>query len=251
MPEFYNAIYLSPHLDDVALSCGGQIFTQTAAGQSVLIVTIMAGDPPVATLSDFAHSLHERWELIADAVARRRMEDIASCRVLGADYVHWTTPDSIYRLHPVTGEPIYFSEADIFGAVHPAEADMVDKLAQQMMTLPGSGRILAPLAVGHHVDHTLTRAAAERVWGPGLLYYEDYPYASEPGALDAVLPADHTVWQAEVILLSEAALQARVESIAAFASQLSTFFNNYSDLVRQVEEHMRRVGGERVWRQAS
>jgi hypothetical protein len=179
------------------------------------------------------------------------MEDMASCRVLGADYVHWTTPDCIYRPHPVTGEPMYFSEADIFGAVHPAEADMVDKLAQQMMTLPGSNQIFAPLAVGHHVDHTLTRAAAEHTFGPGLLYYEDYPYASEPGALDTVLPADRAGWQAEVVLLSEAALQAKIESIAAFASQLSTFFNNHSDLARQVKEYIQRVGGERVWRRLS
>ncbi|MEZ4728018.1 MAG: PIG-L family deacetylase [Caldilineaceae bacterium] len=46
MPSVYDAIYLSPHLDDVALSCGGQIFGATRTGQRVLIVTITAGDPP-------------------------------------------------------------------------------------------------------------------------------------------------------------------------------------------------------------
>ena len=49
----YDTIFLAPHLDDVVLSCGGQIFLETEAGNSVLVVTIMAGDPPQRTLTTF------------------------------------------------------------------------------------------------------------------------------------------------------------------------------------------------------
>ena len=45
-------LYLSPHFDDAALSCGGQIATFTAAGQSVLVVTITGGDPPADARAD-------------------------------------------------------------------------------------------------------------------------------------------------------------------------------------------------------
>ena len=68
MRTHYDAIYLAPHLDDAALSCGGQIYQLTAVGKQVLIVTIIAGDPPQNVVySDFARELHERWELAEHA----------------------------------------------------------------------------------------------------------------------------------------------------------------------------------------
>src|SRR5688500_5967071 len=91
-PEVYDWIYFSPHLDDVALSCGGQIYTATQAGERVLIVTVTAGDP-VAPVSTYAASLHSRWKLVTDATQVRREEDLAACAILGADAIHWTVPD--------------------------------------------------------------------------------------------------------------------------------------------------------------
>ena len=251
MRSYYDAIYLSPHLDDAAYSCGGRIFTQTAAGRSVLVVTIMAGDPPAEPLSDYARLHHERWQLVADTAAQRRAEDVAACRILGADYLHWQVPDCIYRLHPETGEPLYVTRDDIFGAIHPAEWPLQERLSQQMAGLPDHGRIFSPLAAGHHVDHQLVRAAAERRLGTDLLYYEDYPYAYLPGALAAVIPPGNDEWQAEVLPLAEATIQARIDAIAAFASQLSTFFNGRTDLEKQIKDYVHQVGGERVWRRRS
>lgn len=252
----YDAIYLSPHLDDAALSCGGQIFLRTAAGQSVLVVTITAGDPPLASVSDYAQSLHERWALATGAVAARRAEDLAACRRLGADALHWDVPDCIYRLHPVTGQPFYRSDVDIFDCLHPEEIGLVDDLADRMRGLPPAGRIVAPLTADHrvnaehagrHVDHQLTRRAAERAFGDRLWYYEDYPYAQEPGALDGVLSARAGEWQAEVTPLTADALAAKIEAILAFRSQLSTFWRNRAELEQQVVGYSERVGGERVW----
>ncbi len=40
----YEHIYLSPHLDDVALSCGGRIVKQRSKGENVLVVTVFTGD---------------------------------------------------------------------------------------------------------------------------------------------------------------------------------------------------------------
>lgn len=248
MRDYYDVIYLSPHLDDAAYSCGGRIFTQTAAGQSVLIVTVMAGDPPSGPFSEFARLHHERWQLVADAAAGRRAEDVAACRILGADCLHWQVPDCIYRLHPETAEPLYVTRDDIFGAVHPAEWELQARLSQQMAGLPNHGQLFTPLTAGHHVDHQIVRAAAEHRFGTDLLYYEDYPYAQLPEALAAVIPAGSAEWQADVLPLTEAAVQARVEAMATFASQLGTFFNGRADLEKQIGDYVRQVGGERVWR---
>ena len=250
MKNYYDYLYLSPHLDDVALSCGGQIYQQTAMGKSVLIVTSMAGDPPLAQFSTYIQSLHERWELATDAAAARRAEDLAACQILGADAYHLTIPDCIYRYDDQVQRFMYLSDEDIFGDVHQAEAGLVDALTTQLAQLPMRGRVLAPLTIGHHVDHLLVRAAAKRAFGSHISYYEDYPYAQQPGKLEALFAAQTEQWHSETIRLSEAAIQAKLEAILAFRSQFSTFFTDRADLERQVRGYAQLVGGERVWMRA-
>lgn len=246
MHSNYDAIYLSPHLDDATLSCGAQIFDRTHAGQRVLIVTIMAGSPRLDIRSAYIESLHERWELAGDAAAARREEDIEACRIVGADFLHMEAPDCIYRLDPATGAPFYVSDTDIFGDVHPAETELAMQLAVQFRSLPSAASIYAPLTVGHHVDHLLVRAAAERVWLGGVAYYEDYPYVQQPEKLARVLGEDAS-WRAKVIPVSDAAMAAKFDAIWAFRSQLSTFFGSREDMEEQVGGYTRKLGGERIW----
>lgn len=244
----YHSIYLSPHLDDATLSCGGQIFQQSAAGRRVLVVTITAGDPPVDTLSAYARSLQERWALESNAVAARRAEDYAANAILGADTLHWSVPDCIYRLDPITQIPFYVSDADIFGEVHPTEAHLVNQLAAQIQALPACDQLYVPLTIGHHVDHLLTRAAAEAAGGSPRVYYEDYPYAQQPGALERVIPPGSSHWQSQSTPLTAAARHAKIEAILAFRSQISTFWRDRADLEGQVGGYAQQVGGERLWR---
>ena len=247
MQLYYDSIYLSPHPDDAALSCGGQIFAATAVGQSVLIVTIMAGSPPPGRLSDFAGSLHKRWELAADVIAARRREDIAACNILGADHQHWTIPDCIYRRHPETGKPLYPTWNDVIRAIHPAEQPLVGQLARQIACLPDHARMIAPLAAGNHVDHQLARQAAELAAPSGLFYYEDYPYVRDANSLAAAIAPGASDWQAQVVPLRAADIAGKAAAVAAFASQVSTFFNGRSDLEQQINNYARQVGGERLW----
>ena len=78
-----NWIYLSPHLDDVALSAGGLLWEQERTGEQVSVWTICAGDPGPEPISPFAETLQNRWRVGRDAVAIRRSEDVQSCAVLG------------------------------------------------------------------------------------------------------------------------------------------------------------------------
>ena len=253
-PLTYDWIYFSPHLDDVALSCGGQIYKATQAGERVLVVTITAGDP-VAPISTYAASLHNRWELVADATAARREEDLAACAILGADALHWTVPDCIYRVDS-QGLPFYVDDAGIFGPVAPAEIEMVEELCRQMRALPPAQHLVAPLAAGNHVDHQLTRLAAELAFSPDKFsYYEDYPYAQQPGKLAQVIEAQpkdsrgiERVWVAETVTLDAVALRIKYAAVTAFRSQLSTFFSDQADLERQIGGYAAMVGGERRWR---
>lgn len=244
----YHTLYLSPHLDDAVLSCGGQIAQQTAAGLPVLIVTLMAGDPPARPLSAFAQKLHDRWQLdAATAVAARRAEDTAACGLLRADFQHWDIPDCIYRTDPATDTALYNGDGDIFGPVHPADRQLAAELATRLAQLPTATAIYIPLTVGHHVDHQLTRLAAE-LWPTStpIFYYEDYPYARRAGAVTAAL-GDPNQWQAQVIPLTAEALARKCAAIAAYQSQLSTFFRDTADLEAQVGDYATQVGGERLW----
>lgn len=245
--ETVDFIYLSPHLDDAGLSCGGQIYQQAQAGASVLVVTLMAGDPPAGELPALAQQLHQRWAVAADSAAARRQEDAASCRLLGCDYLHLDLPDAIYRRHPETGRPFYATIEAIFDRVDEADRDvMLPRITQLLAGLPEAGQIFCPLTVGNHVDHQLTRLAVEQVGLAPLWYYEDYPYAHQPGAVEAALePA--AGWRSKQIPLSEAALQARIEAIAAYASQISSLFAGQQEMAEQVAGYAARVGGERLW----
>lgn len=247
----YDLLYLSPHLDDAALSCGGQIVQHTQAGRRVMIVTVTAGEPALdATghISDYARSLHDRWDLLADAVAGRRAEDVAACAILGADFLHLDLADCIYRMHPETGQPFYVSDADLFGPVHAAEEGVVAWLAGQFEALPRAEQIVVPLGVGNHVDHQLTRQAAERVWGvAGLIYYEDYPYAQKSGAVETIVGGQSGRWRSQAIPLTPTALAAKIQSILAFRSQISTFWSDEADLRVQVAGFAAQGGGEKNW----
>jgi LmbE family N-acetylglucosaminyl deacetylase len=249
MNSFYDAIYLSPHLDDAVLSCGGQIYQHTQAGETTLIVSIMAGDAPTADLSEFAQSLHDRWEVALDAVAVRREEDAAASDLLGADYLHLDLLDCIYRRDPDSGEALYATEEALFGDLHPAELALAQTLARTLANLPASGRVLAPLTAGHHVDHQLTRLAAE-IWlrPERVLYYEEFPYVLAREAMPAGMTREDR-WRSQTIELSDEALAMRIEATACYRSQLSTFFRNRDDLVRTVSGFVQNAGGERIWRQ--
>lgn len=244
----YEFIYISPHLDDAALSCGGQIFQQAQAGVSALVVTIASGFPQSEVRSDFAEFLHHNWGLTAEeAVTARRAEDVAACRRLGAHYLHGSVPDAIYRLHPRTKEPLYASNEEIFAEIDPADTDLVHSVASWLRELPRARHVVVPLGIGNHVDHQLTRRAAEQVWGGRLLYYEDYPYIQrQPQSLLRYLQTG-AKWRPRLIPLSNGAISARVQAVAEYGSQIGVLFNDKVTMESLLRKQIGATGGERLW----
>ncbi len=239
-------IYLSPHLDDVALSCGGLVWEQAHAGEETSLWTICAGDPPNGLLSPFAESLHARWGTGRESSAARRAEDLHSCIVLGADARHFSIPDCIYRRSAKTGTALYDSEQAIFGPIHPEEAVLVRRLARQIsQAFKKSANVVCPLALGGHVDHCLVRAAAEMA-GCSLWYYADYPYVLKETHLTSIL--QKLGCEAKLFPVSKAALAAWRASIAAHASQISTFWPDLDGMQAAINEYYLEQGGVLLWR---
>ncbi len=125
---------------------------------------------------------------------------------------------------------------------------MAQVIADQLRSLPPAGMLVAPLTVGHHVDHLLVRAAAELLAPQGLWYYEDYPYAQQPRALYRALGDENLrIWRPNTIDISAPSRQAKFDAIWAFRSQLSTFFTSRANMEQQVGSYMDQVRGERLW----
>ena len=255
-----NWIYLSPHLDDAALSSGGLIWEQTRSGDSVSIWTICAGNPPPGEFSSFARKLHDRWETGADAVAERRQEDIASCKQLNASYRHFNVSDCIYRRidqvlevnNTIPREGFeqsifpYNSEEALFGQLHPAEEKLVKELSLELIhAIPQNTNIIAPLAIGNHVDHQLTRAAAEST-GRELWYYQDYPYIL--GWLNELDELELAGWKKDLYTISQDGFQAWTKSIAAHQSQISTFWENLEGMRESIDYYLGQFGGINLWK---
>ena len=240
-------IYLSPHLDDAALSCGGLIWEQVQAGAQVSIWTICAGDPPDIPLSPFAESLHRRWQVSQDAAQERRLEDVLSCQRLGASFHHFTIPDCIYRQSADRQNFLYDSENAIFGPIHSDEACLIEKLSEEIASrLPVRASLVSPLALGGHVDHRLTRAAAEHL-GWHLWFYPDYPYVVKSEREIDWLRQDG--WDSVVYSISPAGLAAWQESIAAHASQISTFWPDLDAMRAAIKAYKEQYDGLQLLRQ--
>jgi LmbE family N-acetylglucosaminyl deacetylase len=250
----YDHVYLSPHLDDAALSCGGAIVAQRAAGERVLVVTLCTASPPAdAHFSSLANEFHQFWALApAEVVSARLREEQLAMERLGAESLWANMLDAIYR-HPSA----YNSRASLFGT-----PDEHDPLVPELRTYLGNLRaqqpqaqFYAPLGVGLHVDHQITHRVATEVIGDTLKYYEDFPYVARPGALERRMTTLQGTFQPRTLMI-DPTLAAKIRAINAYASQLAELFGSSEAMAPAVTAYARSVApitgdyGERIWMRA-
>ncbi len=238
-------IYLSPHYDDAVFSCGGLIWQQRQAGDQVKILTVCGGGPPPGDLSPFARELHLRWGVGPEATAGRREEDAAACAVVGVTQRYLDIPDCIYRVNPATGRPLIGQNEDLFLPEPPPEEEIIALIHQALAQLPGDVRLVVPLGIGGHIDHRLTRRAAERENRP-LWFYADYPYAGRKGVeLEKWLPAGCHGIKVE---LDQAAVGKWAEASACYQSQVSTFWRSQQEMADAIAAYYgSNPTGNHVW----
>ena len=238
-------IFLSPHLDDAALSCGGMIHQLAADGQIVEIWTVCAGDPPPGQLSPLAQILHERWQTAGNAPEIRRTEDAAACEVLGADPVYFDIAECIYRFRPDNGQPLIGSNDELFQPLPDIEKPLASQVTRMLAQhLDGESRLVSPLAVGGHIDHHQVRTAAEGLDLP-LYYYPDYPYIASGSQNQSSLIQPG--WQPVQFSISDADFVAWQTAVAAYRTQLSTFWISLDDMKSALKDYRNQGGGSQLW----
>jgi LmbE family N-acetylglucosaminyl deacetylase len=232
----YRGIYLQPHFDDAALSCGGTIALQHEAGMRTLVITVFGGMPRDNVLSPYASQVLQRSGLGVDpgpATEQRRQEDASAMEILGADTLWLDYLDAIFRGTP----PYYPSEETLFGTVHARDLSIDEELATvvaKMHERAPLAAIYAPLGVGHHVDHQLCCSAADRLAQQkvNVKFYEDFPYVTHPGALAARQSELGISMEPELVEIS-GLIRAKEEAVARYGSQVPVLF--------QSEDHMRQA----------
>lgn len=236
-------IYLSPHFDDAVLSCGGLIWEQTHSGIAVEIWTVCAGNPPPGPTSDYAENMHKIWKTgtALETVELRRIEDRNAGRRVGALVQHLSIPDGIYRRSD-TGTLFY--PDNVFSEPNPRDIKLADNISEQLLErLTQYDTVVSPLALGGHVDHRITRMAAEKLKRP-LWYYADIPYLLRyPESLAPAVEGMNN----KNFFISAKGLSAWQGSIAAHASQISSLFEDENDMRQKIKEYSQNNGGLPLW----
>jgi LmbE family N-acetylglucosaminyl deacetylase len=170
-----QTVFVSPHLDDVCLSCGGQVARSVGEGCLVKILTVFAGIPAASyRLSPLAQTINRftfgRETSAPDAIQIRRSEDAASSAILGASSIFLSYADAIYRQPERTLQ-------QLFGPIRPKEGRLVELIAAELNAMSGA-TFFFPLGSGGHVDHQICAAAGWKLHGCGrqVAFYEDFPY---------------------------------------------------------------------------
>lgn len=253
----YRHIYLSPHLDDAALSCGGSIAQHTSSNTPVLIVNVCSGAPAAETrYSPFAHLQHTRWGFpAAEAIARRLREDAEALETLRADSFQLDLLDAIYRL-----PESYHDDATLFGTLA-ADDPLIGQVQTHLVALAArfpEAVFYAPLGVGQHVDHQAVFHAAQTLSGAGVsvAFYEDFPYVIRTGALEQRLDelGRHAQFM-PVVTTIDTTLARKIGAVEAYVSQLDILFGGAAAMAYAVRTYAAAVHpdtgahGERIWLQ--
>ncbi|MEO8288252.1 MAG: PIG-L family deacetylase [Chloroflexota bacterium] len=261
------AIFLSPHFDDIALSCGGVAARLSRMGARCVGITVFAAPAPEGvSLSPYAVDMHDKWEKASGATVQaindvRRDEERAALRLLNMEPVWLDFPDAPYR-RGEDGHYFYTSDVDLFGKIAGEERRLlVPKIVAEIRRVVaehgarGRVRVFAPLGVGHHVDHQLVFLAARRL-GPryGVLYYEDYPYAARPGALEARIAELGMPVQPRLTPVTDM-IGLKIAAIARYKSQLDVLFGSSDEMAPAVRGYAQMVAqdaplvqmAERTW----
>ena len=110
-------------------------------------------------------------------------EDLLKMRVGYTRIEHFTWKDAPYRKKP-DGSFMYASTRP--GSIPPDEVDLAQAIADRLRrSIREDDVVLCPLAIGGHIDHLITRKAAEASGARNLMYYPDVPYQQLfPASLD-------------------------------------------------------------------
>ena len=187
-----RALFVSPHLDDVAFSVGAAFAALSKAGWHTVLLTVFTRSVPDPTGFALACQTEKGIPATTDYMALRRAEDERAAEILGAaEVVHLDHAEAPHRG--------YDSAEALFQAPH--EGDDLE------LDLPAFDELFVPLGIGGHVDHRLVVRATSHL--------EARRYVELPYGLREDAPSDGDKF---------APSGRKLDACAAYASQLDFQF---------------------------
>ncbi len=237
-----RALALSPHLDDAAFSCGGTLARLAAQGWDVTLCTAFTCSVPSPTGFALACQLDKGLPEDVDYMALRRAEDRIACDRLSVSPLWLDLPEAPHRGY-LDAKALFAPPRDEDVVLAPL-SDRLRGLLENPFAL-----ILAPQALGGHVDHVLLATALRSVLPVCLpvWWWTDFPYTIRPGTHPA------RPFEIEMELLPRIAVAgdatARLAACMAYKTQLGFQFSGpagLADALRSVGpiEHFHAQGGE-------
>ena len=146
--------YISPHLDDVVLSCGMKLH-QEQDEENFIITVFTEGGP-----------IH----------AQRREEDKRVAQLLNAHYIHLGYPDAPFRNKAYKDFPTLLFHHGT------EEESLVETLSEHIRALCDQyapDELYFPLGIGGHIDHHIVSMVGRKLMESEvvkLFFYDDAPY---------------------------------------------------------------------------
>lgn len=251
----YDYIYISPHLDDVTLSCSGAICRQQTQGLNILVVTIFAGEPQ-PPFSPFVQSVHRSWHAQEENPYQvRKEEERKAMALLRVDYAWLDWFEILYRDPELSDANDFFWEPGT-SIEHSRDAALFTTLcawfADASQVYPGV-QFVVPLGLGMHRDHQFVfRAALNTLDSDRVFFFEDFPYAtyySKDELIDYVKPYNMGFIEVDI----SDCLEQRIAASEMYQSQIPTFFYMASSFRELIRAYTLKAGEqqhpiERYWR---
>lgn len=170
-------VFISPHLDDAILSCGGYISFLAGKKQKILVITVFSdfGRGPVS-LSARQYMWHCGALTIKQFQTKRITEDRLAMETIGADHSHLGFMDAYFRR-------FYSNHRQLFsGRINPADKKLVGLIEKKLLSLIKRSDILyGPIGVGGHVDHIIVSQIVKSLPAEKKMFWLDQPYAADLG----------------------------------------------------------------------
>ena len=162
-------IYVSPHSDDVALSCGGQIIANPGRKHDVVVLNIFTSADERSPQDG-----EETGRKLFDSInADRTTEDKSAWDSIGIDAHYLNLPESLLRQRFPFALLSNKEDSKLL-------KKLTDAIGEYKANFPGA-LFYFPAGFGNHVDHIACRAAAFELLDKGaldkILLYEDVPYS--------------------------------------------------------------------------